>query len=81
MDISVTQFRHRCLEIIRRVERTGKPVALTRRGKVVVRLSPMAAGSTGVRLRPWEQLRALGGSLLAAPGESVIRSDDFEALR
>ncbi len=40
MDITVTEFKHHCLEIIRRVEKTGKPVAITRRGKVVVRLNP-----------------------------------------
>ena len=81
MDISVTEFKHHCLEIIRRVEETGKPVAITRRGKVVVRLNPSgsSAGSNG--LKPWEQLRALGGRLLAKPGESVLRDEDFEALR
>ena len=81
MDISVTEFKHRCLEIIRGVENTGKPVAITRRGKVVARLNPSesAAGPSG--LKPWEQLRALGGRLLAQPGESVLRDKDFEALR
>jgi prevent-host-death family protein len=81
MDISVTEFKHRCLEIIRRVEQTGRPVAITRRGKVVARLNPSAphAGSKGLKL--WEQLRAKGGRLLAEPGESVFRDEDFEALR
>jgi hypothetical protein len=31
--------------------------------------------------KPWQQLRALGGELLAEPGESVMREEDFEALR
>ena len=80
MDISVTEFKQRCLEIIRAVEKTGRSVAITRRGKVVARLHPSAAaGST--HLKPWEQLRALGGKLHAAPGESVLRDRDFEALR
>lgn len=81
MDISVTEFKHRCLEIIRRVEQTGKPVAITRRGKVVARLNPSAprTGSKGLKL--WEQLREKGGRLLAEPGESVLRDEDFEALR
>jgi prevent-host-death family protein len=80
MDISVTEFKHHCLKIIRRVEKTGKPVAITRRGKVVVRLHPSGpAGHSG--LKPWEQLRALGGRLLANAGESVLRDEDFEALR
>jgi prevent-host-death family protein len=81
MDISVTEFRHRCLEIIRRVEKTGKPVTLTRRGKAVARLQAPIASLPDARLKPWEQLRALGGWLLARPGESVISDEEFEALR
>jgi prevent-host-death family protein len=81
MDISVTEFKQHCLEIIRRVESTGKPVTLTRRGKAVVRLQPPLAFPTQVGRKPWEQLRAMGGRLLAEPGESVLREEDFEALR
>ncbi|MBI1988706.1 MAG: type II toxin-antitoxin system prevent-host-death family antitoxin [Betaproteobacteria bacterium] len=89
MDISVTEFKHHCLKIIRRVEKTGKPVAITRRGKVaitrrgkvVVRLNPSGLAAGPSRLKPWEQLRSLGGRLLAKPGESVLRDEDFEALR
>ncbi len=80
MDISVTEFKHHCLEIIRRVEKTGKPVAITRRGKVVVRLHPSGSSGPG-GLKPWEQLRVLGGRLLAKPGESVLHDKDFQALR
>ena len=81
MDISVTNFKIRCLEIIRRVERSGKPVSITRRGKIVARLEPTAAATGADTLKPWERLRALGGRLLAQPGESVLRDEDFEALR
>lgn len=81
MGISVTQFKHRCLEIIHRVEKTGKPVAITRRGKVVARLNPSGPPPGPDSMKPWEQLRALGGRLLAEPGKSVLRDEDFEALR
>jgi prevent-host-death family protein len=76
MDISVTEFKHRCLEIIRRVEKTGKPVAILRRGRVVARLEPSAKTSP----KPWERLR---GSAICRfePGESVLRDEDFEVLR
>lgn len=77
----MTEFKHRCLEIIRRVEESGKPVAITRRGKVVARLQPALRGSERRDLKPWEQLRAMGGRLLAEPGESVIRDEEFDALR
>jgi prevent-host-death family protein len=81
MDISVTEFKQRCLEIIRRVEKTGQVVAITRRGKVVARVGPSSAASASGTRKPWEQLRSLGGRLLAEPGESVLRDEDFEALR
>ena len=81
MDISVTEFKQRCLEIIRRVEETGKPVTLTRRGRAVARIQPPLSATAANHRKPWEQLRALGGHLLAAPGESVVRDDEFEALR
>jgi antitoxin (DNA-binding transcriptional repressor) of toxin-antitoxin stability system len=81
MDISVTQFKHHCLEIIRRLEQTGAPVAITRRGKVVAQLRTPAVSRSGRAQKPWERLRAMGGRLLADPGESVIRDKDFEALR
>jgi antitoxin (DNA-binding transcriptional repressor) of toxin-antitoxin stability system len=58
MDISVTGFRQRCLEIIRGVEKTGKPVTLTRRGKrsraCRLRSQPLRVSA----LEPWERLRA-----------------------
>ena len=81
MDISVTRFKHNCLEIIRRVEKTGRPVAITRRGRVVARLQPSAAVPGGANLKPWEQLRKLGGRLVQRPGRRVLRDRDFEALR
>lgn len=81
MDISVTLFKQRCLEIIRRVEQSGKPVAITRRGKVVARLQPPGPSALGQGVKPWERLRSMGGRLLAAPGESVLEDEEFEALR
>jgi len=79
MDISVTDFKARCLDLIRLVERTGKPLTIKRRGKTVARLEPARSFDPG--LKPWEQLRVLGGEVHAAPGESVIKDEDFESLR
>jgi antitoxin (DNA-binding transcriptional repressor) of toxin-antitoxin stability system len=81
MDISVTFFKQHCLEIIRWVERSGKSVAITRRGKVVARLQPSGPSAQGQGVMPWERLRSMGGRLLAAPGESVLKDEEFEALR
>jgi len=79
MDISVTQFRASCLELIRRVETGGEPVDIKRRGKVVARLAPPPLAGDE-RRKPWERLRG-SGELLAEPGESVLDEAELEALR
>lgn len=81
MDISVTAFKQRCLKIIRQVERTGSPVAITRRGRVVAQLRRPGPPVTLAARPPWERLRAAGGRLLAEPSESVVTDEDFKALR
>ncbi len=81
MAISVTKFKNSCLDVIRRVEKTGQAVAITRRGKVVARIGPSLSFPADRTLKPWEQLRNLGGRLNAKPGESVLHDKDFEASR
>lgn len=81
MAISVTEFKNTCLEVIRRVEKTGQPVSITRRGKVVVRISPSLTTAADRKVPPWEQLRGLGGRLIATPHESAVLAKDLEALR
>ncbi len=81
MDISVTEFKHRCLDLVRGVERSGRVVTITRRGKVVARLVPCQSPIGSEALSPWEEVRAIGGTLLADPCESVLNEEEFEALR
>ncbi len=69
MDISVTEFKHRCLEIVRHVEKTRKPVAITRRGRVVAHLAAAAATDKSAGTKPWERLRGRG-KWLAEPEET-----------
>ena len=79
MDISVTQFRASCLELIRQVEAGGGPIDIKRRGRVVARLARPPATGEPAR-KPWERLRG-SGRLLAKPGESVVASEEFEAAK
>ncbi len=79
MDISVTDFKARCLDLIRKVEASGKAITIRRRGQVVARLEPASSAlSNG---KPWEQLRALGGRTDVKANESGWTDTDFEALR
>jgi prevent-host-death family protein len=79
MDISVTEFRAQCLELIRQVESGGEVVEITRHGKLVARLTPPAV-SSGASPHPWAALRG-SGVLHAEPEESVLEAQAFDALR
>jgi prevent-host-death family protein len=79
MDISVTELKQRCLELVREVEATGRPVAITRRGRVVAQLEPALAGPAAGRGKPWERMRGRG-RWLAAPGETFVRKKDLKGL-
>jgi antitoxin (DNA-binding transcriptional repressor) of toxin-antitoxin stability system len=73
MDISVTQFKAQCLDLIRQVQHSGKTITIRRRGKVVARLEP--AGSGSGHGYPWEQLRALGGHTQVEANETGWAED------
>jgi antitoxin (DNA-binding transcriptional repressor) of toxin-antitoxin stability system len=79
MDISVTDFKARCLDLIRKVEESGKSITIRRRGQVVARLEPASGALSGAK--PWVELRALGGHTDLEANESVWSDKDFEALR
>jgi prevent-host-death family protein len=81
MAISVTKLKNDCLSVVRRVETTGRAISITRRGKVVAKIAPSSVGAKKASLKPWEQLRELGGHLAATPEESVLSDKDIEALR
>ena len=76
--VSVTEFKTHCLDFIRQVEQVGDAVELTRHGKVVARLIPSTPAAQG--MPAWHRLRGQG-KLIATPEESVIGSDQFDALR
>ena len=78
MDISVTELKQRCLALVREVESTGKPVAITRRGRVVAQLEPALAAPAGPG-KPWERMRGRG-KWLAAPGETLVAEKDLKGL-
>jgi prevent-host-death family protein len=76
--VSVSEFKTHCLDLIRQVEQGGDAVELTRHGKVVARLVATAPVAQGVPV--WQRLRGQG-RLLAAPEESVLSSEQFDALK
>ena len=79
MTITVTEFKAKCLRLLRNVETEGETIEITRRGKVVARVVP-AVTAAGSHKKPWERLRG-SGRLLAKPEEGVLAESDFEATR
>ena len=79
MDISVTEFRAHCLELIRQAEQGGEVVEITRHGKPVARLTPHVGGPSESQ-PPWQALRG-SGVLAMEPEESVLEDLAFDALR
>ena len=79
MTISVTEFKTKCLQLLKEIEAGGEPIEITRHGKVVARIVP-AGPTTASDKKPWERLRGRG-RLLARPGEGVLSESDFEAAR
>ncbi len=67
MEISVTEFRAQCMELIQQVE------------KLVARLMPPTARSAQ-GAQPWTTLRG-SGVLHAEPEESVLEAPAFDPLR
>lgn len=79
MTISVTEFKAKCLEVIRAVEAGGEPVEIMRRGRVVARLMPAApVGRAGAKA--YQRLHGTG-TLTIRPEASVLRDADFDALK
>ena len=51
--IAATEFKAKCLKLIDQVHDTGKPITITKRGKPVAVLQPLADEDE----RPWLKLR------------------------
>lgn len=47
--MSTTEFKARCLEVLREVTRTGVPIVVTRRGKPVAQLASVVRRSPAKR--------------------------------
>ncbi len=76
--ITATEFKTHCLSLMERVRRTGKPLLITKRGRVVAQLAPPPEPKT--QDQPW---RALRGSVIRMGDvlSPVVREDEIQALR
>lgn len=73
--VTKSQFKAKALELLRRIERTGKPVVVTDHGKPAIEVRPY-------RARGRDPLVRLKGSVLSyrAPTQPVAE-EDWETAR
>jgi len=74
--ISATEFKARCLKLIDQVHDTGKPITITKRGRVVATLNPAGDADD----KPWFRLR---GTIVRYedPFKPAIDPSEWDALK
>jgi len=76
MKIAATEFKARCLALLDEVHNSGKPITITKRGKVVATLQP--AGDEDEK--PWLKLRGTV-KWYGDPFAPVVDEADVNALK
>jgi prevent-host-death family protein len=74
--IAATEFKARCLKLIDQVHDSGKPLTITKRGKPVAVLQPVAEEDA----KPWLKLRGTI-KFYKDPFKPAIDESDIEALK
>ena len=75
--VSATEFKAKCLKLIDQVHDSGKPITITKRGKVVATLQP--AGDE--ELKPWLKLRGRGKYSYKDPFKPAVNPSDWNAMK
>jgi len=75
--IVISEFKAKCLGILRRVQKTGRPVVVTRRGERVAEIHPPSPAEADADwLGSFEARARITGDLV-----EPIATEDWEALR
>ncbi len=75
--IVISEFKAKCLAILRRVQKTGRPIVVTRRGERVAEIHPPSpAASEPDWLGSFAERGRIVGDLV-----EPIATDDWEALK
>jgi len=69
MTISITEFKAKCLELLRGLEMNGEPITIMRHKTAVAVIYPASAVSPIAP--PWQRLRGTVTEYLGTPEESV----------
>ena len=75
--VPATEFKAKCLKLIDQVHDTGKPITITKRGKVVATLQP--AGDEDEK--PWLKLRDRGKYSYKDPFKPAVDPSDWNVMK
>jgi len=76
--VAISEFKAKCLAIVKEVQRTGVPVQITRHGKPVAELGPPTPPPQG---KSWLGNMRGTAKILGDIVGPIIDMDDIEALR
>lgn len=74
MKITVTDFQANCLKMLDHVHLTGKPLEISKRGKVIAIIAPPP------KAKPWKSLRRKG-HMSGNAFEPTIKESEIEVLK
>ena len=76
--MAISEFKAKCLAVLERVRRTGKPVFVTRFGEPVAEVSPP---SPGARPAGWLGSLRSGGPIVGDIVAAAADESEWETLR
>lgn len=76
MKIAAAEFKAKCLALLDRVHADGRPITITKRGRVVARLVP----AEDEHERPWLRVRGRA-KWTGDPLAPAVDEDEIDALR
>lgn len=79
--VSASEFKATCLKLIDEMQRTGEPVTITKRGKVVAELAPKGDVERPVLKSAFGILKSDRYRFDMDPSVPVGEPDDWAALR
>ncbi len=75
--VPISKFKATCLSLLKRVQKTGQPILITRRGEPVAQVVPPQPEKTGSWLGYMKGTATILGDVISPATEE----DEWEALR
>lgn len=75
--MAISEFKARCLAVLERVRRTGRPLLITKRGKPIAEVIPPTLATSGAAwLGAMHGTARISGDIVAP----VVTPEDWEAI-